>query len=76
MSDRRKSNICSSVVPVWTVEIGGTDTRHCFDLAPVRGRKVDLNSPDGTAHLLVADSDRAIQVIWLGADMENDRLVL
>lgn len=67
---------CASVVPIWAVEVGSGEKSHRFDLTQLECRKVALITPDGAVHLLLTDSGRAIQLMWKGADMLNDRVTL
>jgi hypothetical protein len=67
---------CPFVVPVWAIEVDGAARVDCFGLSRIGCRKAVLVTPEDSTHLLLTEAGRAIQLIWKGADVLNDRLVL
>lgn len=59
---------CASVVPIWAIEVDQFGEEQGLDLEGLDCRKAILATADGTAHVLLADSDRMIQVVWKGPD--------
>lgn len=67
---------CPFVVPVWAIEVDGAAREDCFGLSQIGCRKAVLVTPEDSMHLLLTEAGRAIQLIWKGADVLKDRLVL
>ena len=67
---------CASVVPIWAIEVDSPEEEDGLDLEGLDCRKAILATADGTAHVLLADSDRMIQVVWKGPDPLGRRLTL
>lgn len=67
---------CRSVVPVWAIPIDNPSWENRFRLSELQCEKAALVAPSRPAHLLLTDADRAIQLIWNGADMLDDGLLL
>jgi hypothetical protein len=63
-------------VPVWAVEDGGAAPEDRFSLSRLDCRKTVLITPNGAAYLLLTEAGQAIQVMWRGAGMLNEHLIL